>query len=38
MSKKNLWHPQNYGYFAGRIEMPGGPDCGPWAMRWTLLL
>jgi len=24
--------------FAGQIEMPGGPDCGPRAVCWTLLM
>jgi len=23
---------------AGWIETPGGPDCGPWAVCWTLLV
>jgi len=35
LSKKNL--PPKITETAGRIEMPGGPDCGPRAVCWTLL-
>ena len=26
------------GDLAGQIETRGGPDCGPWAVCWTLLV